>query len=326
MSEQLSAFPAAHSAILAQRHKRIAILMCTFNGETHLSEQLESIKLQSFRHIDIWVSDDGSRDSTITILNQFKQSWSKGRFEILTGPKLGFATNFLSLVCNYDIQADFFAYSDQDDIWELDKLSRAIHNIGQYDENEMPALYCSRTHLIADCGKSMQLNSPRFRRKPDFRNALVQSLAGGNTMVFNQAARQVILKAGIQEVISHDWWTYMLISGAGGKVYYDFTTSVRYRQHSDNQIGANIGWIARVKRIGLLLNGSFSTWNNLHIISLNKVRDLLNTENQKKLDGFANARHAPLLKRLTLLKKSGVYRQTTEGNIALWIAAILNKI
>lgn len=319
MSEQMPAAP------LAQRHKSIAILMCTFNGAAHLSEQLESIQKQCFKHIDIWVSDDGSADSTVTILNQFKQRWTKGRFEILKGPQRGFASNFLSLVCNKDIQADFFAYSDQDDIWELDKLSRAMHEIEKRD-HQKPTLFCSRTNLIAECGKSLRQKSPRFQRQPNFKNALVQSLAGGNTMVFNQAARQIILQAGMQKIISHDWWTYMLISGANGEIFYDATPLVRYRQHSDNQIGANIGTIARIKRLGMLLQGSFSDWNNLHIQSLNHVRHLLMPECQKTLDRFTYARQSSLLKRLILLKKSGVYRQTTEGNIALWIAAILNKI
>ena len=270
------------------------------------------------------MSDDGSSDNTVAILNDFKQSWSKGRFEILAGPQRGFAVNFLSLVCNEAIQADFYAYSDQDDVWELDKLSRAIHKIGI--NQQTPALYCSRTRLIAECGKSLRQKSPRFQKQPSFQNALVQSLAGGNTMVFNQPARQVLLQAGMQKIVSHDWWTYMLVTGAGGKIFYDPVPSVSYRQHSENQIGANIGTIARIKRLGMLLKGSFSDWNTLHIHSLSIVRHLLMPESQKTLDKFASARQSSLLKRLTLLKNSGVYRQTTEGNIALWIAAILNKI
>lgn len=311
-------------AVAAQRHKRIAILMCTFNGEAHLEEQLESIRQQSFQHIDIWVSDDGSNDNTISILEDFKQRWPKGRFEVLSGPQQGFATNFLSLVCNSEIMADFYAYSDQDDIWELDKLSRAMHQIEQHSQT--PALYCSRTSLIAECGKPLKRKSPRFHRLPSFQNALVQSLAGGNTMVFNQAARQIVMQAGMQKIISHDWWTYMLISGVGGNVFYDPAPLVRYRQHSDNQIGANIGPLARVKRLKMLLKGSFSNWNNVHILSLYKVRNLLITDNQKTLDEFANARQAKLIKRLISLRSSGVYRQTTLDSIVLWMATVLNKI
>lgn len=298
--------------------------MCTFNGEAHLKEQLNSIHRQSFKHIDIWISDDGSTDNTLTILNDFRQSWLKGSFEILQGPQQGFAVNFLSLVCNGEIQADLYAYSDQDDVWEPDKLSRAMHQIEQH--HKIPALYCSRTSLIAECGKSMNQKSPKFQRLPSFANALVQSLAGGNTMVFNKAARAVILKAGMQKIISHDWWTYMLISGAGGKVFYDAEPSTRYRQHSDNQIGANTGYIAKITRLSMLLKGNFSDWNYTHITSLNNVRDVLSIESQNILDNFVIARNVSLIKRLIYLWKSGVYRQTYEGNIALWIATILKKI
>lgn len=328
MSEQYSASLKAadiqNVSSVDKGQQRIAILMCTYNGEAHLVEQLDSIRQQSCKHVDIWVSDDGSTDNTLASLNAYRDKWALGRFEILHGPQCGFAANFLSLVCNSDIQADFYAYSDQDDIWDIDKLSRAIHEITQY--SQIPALYCSRTRLITECGKPMGTKSPRFHRKPSFANALVQSIAGSNTMVFNDLARKIILKAGMQKIISHDWWTYMLITGASGYVYYNATPTVRYRQHSYNHVGTNVGLLAKLKRLKMLLKGEYSNWNKTHCDSLSHVRDLLSPEHCITLDYFSNARNAGLLKRLKWLKKSGVHRQTLEGDIALWIAAFLNKI
>lgn len=328
MSEQSSASTktagSQNLSAAAGSQQRIAILMCTYNGDAHLVEQLDSIRQQSFKCIDIWVSDDGSSDNTLATLEAYRANWPLGRFEILHGPQCGFAANFLSLACNSDIQADFYAYSDQDDIWEIDKLSRAIHEITPYSQT--PALYCSRTRLIAECGKPMHIKSPRFHRKPSFANALVQSIAGSNTMVFNDLARQVVLKAGLQKVISHDWWTYMLVSGTSGYVYYDATPSIRYRQHSDNHVGTNVGFLAKLKRLIMLLKGDYSNWNKTHCDSLSHVSGLLSPEHYITLDYFIKARNSGLLKRLMWLKKSGVYRQTLEGNIALWIAAFLNKI
>jgi glycosyltransferase involved in cell wall biosynthesis len=298
--------------------------MAVFNGADHIAEQIDSIEAQGHPNIDVWVSDDGSSDQTLDILQSYQESWSKGHFDIKKGPQQGFAANFLSLACDPTIQADFFAYSDQDDIWLRDKLTRALRFLEEHTDK--PALYCSRTSLVDESGKPFERMSPLFKWPPSFANALVQSLAGGNTMVMNDKARALLVRVGPQDIVSHDWWTYMLVSGAGGEVLYDPEPTVLYRQHSNNEIGANTGYFARLKRLSMLMKGSFSEWNERHINSLGKVRDLLHPASQKTLDAFKIARETNVLRRLNLLRKSGVYRQTSQGNMALWIAAILGKI
>lgn len=305
---------------------KVAVLLCTFNGEQHLEEQLESIaQQQGLAHIDIWVSDDGSTDGTLDLLERFRQRWDKGRFVIKQGPKKGFAANFLSLACDTQIEADYYAYSDQDDVWEIDKLSRAVRALSQH-RSELAALYCSRTTLISESGELLGKNSPIFSKPPSFRNALVQSLAGGNTMVFNQQAKSLLFQAGKVDIVSHDWWTYLLVTGAGGSVMYDTRPSIRYRQHDDNEMGANITWKARVNRLSLLLVGRFRYWNNINISALERNCHLLTEENQKVLDTFHKQREASLLDRLRLAKKAGLYRQTLFGNIALIVATLLKKL
>ncbi|WP_417508916.1 glycosyltransferase family 2 protein [Methylophaga sp.] len=304
---------------------KVAVLMCSYNGEQYLIEQLDSIKKQSIQHIDIWVSDDGSSDSTCEILRSYQKEWNKGLFEIKTGPQKGFAANFMSLICDLDIIADYYAFSDQDDIWEVEKLSRALNNLGKNDNNK-PALYCSRTKLIAQCGKDLKHTSPLFSKKPSFANAIVQSLAGGNTMVINNKARELVCKAGAQNIISHDWWLYMLVSGADGDIFYDSIPSVKYRQHDNNEIGTNLTWNARLNRIKMVLNGRFCDWNDTNTIALHKNRHLLTECNQRTLDTFMNARRSSGIKQMYLIIKSDVYRQTIIGNIALYTAALFNRL
>ncbi len=304
---------------------KVAVLMCSYNGEQYLIEQLDSIKKQSIHHIDIWVSDDGSSDSTCEILRSYQKEWNKGLFEIKTGPRKGFAANFMSLICDLDIVADYYAFSDQDDIWEVEKLSRALNNLGK-NGNHKPALYCSRTRLIAQCGKDLKHASPLFSKKPSFANAIVQSLAGGNTMVINNKARELVCKAGAQNIISHDWWLYMLVSGADGDIFYDSMPSVKYRQHDNNEIGTNLTWNARLNRIKMVLNGRFCDWNDTNTMALHKNRHLLTECNQRTLDAFMNARRSSGIKRMYLIMKSDVYRQTMIGNIALYTAALFNRL
>ncbi len=158
------------------------------------------------------------------------------RLRIFQGLKNGFCQNFLSLICDSSIKADL---SDQDDIWHEDKLSRAVKVLSDISY-ETPALYCSRTKLVNERNIEIGL-SPLFRCTPEFRNALVQNIGSGNTMVFNHAARRLMLEvgSGINPVV-HDWFLYMVISGCGGVVIYDLGPSLRYRQHAANLIGEKV--------------------------------------------------------------------------------------
>ncbi len=169
---------------------KVAVLMGTFNGERFLAEQLDSLAAQTHPDWELWASDDGSKDNTLAILEAYRAKWGGERLTVLRGPARGLATNFLSLACKSGIQADYYAYSDQDDIWEPDKLSRAVSWLERMPPSE-PALYCSRTMLVDAAGKEMGL-SELHARPPCFANALVQNIAGGNTMVFNNAARNLL--------------------------------------------------------------------------------------------------------------------------------------
>lgn len=304
---------------------KIAILLCTYHGQRYLSEQLDSFAAQIYPSWEVWASDDGSQDDTQAILKAYQQKWRSGRLSIHLGPEEGFACNFLSLVCNASIQADCYAYSDQDDIWETDKLQRSMEWLLTVPQN-IPALYCSRTRLVDVENEDIGF-SPLFTRPPGFANALVQNIGGGNTMVFNNAARTLLSDAGEHiDVVTHDWWAYMVVSGCGGRVFYDAYPSVRYRQHGGNLVGMNSSWPARLVRIRMLLQGRFRNWNDRNIQALQQLRAKLTPENRGILDRFAAARNRRVLPRLLGLIRCGIYRQTALGNLGLVLAAILKKV
>jgi hypothetical protein len=247
------------------------------------------------------------------------------RVHIVTGPKKGFAANFLNLVCNPNLKADAYAYSDQDDIWMADKLDRAAHFLDSIPGN-IPALYCSRT-LYVDQDNRPLGSSQAYLRPASFANALVQNIASGNTMVFNDAARIILKEVGPQvDVDLHDWLTYLLVAGAGGQVLFDQQPSVRYRQHTKNIIGMNTGVRAKIGRIQMLFRGRFADWNERHVAVLKRMLHVLTPQNKLAFEQFANARQSPFFRRLVGLKKSGVYRQTLSNNIAFFLAAVLGKV
>ncbi|HHY49288.1 MAG TPA: glycosyltransferase family 2 protein [Alphaproteobacteria bacterium] len=302
---------------------RLAILLATRNGARYIDEQLRSLAELDWPAIDVHVSDDGSTDATLDHLASWRERWTRGAFAVSQGPRAGFSENFRSLLCDDAIEADYVAFCDQDDVWLPDKMRVAAGTIGHL---RGPALFCSTTTLIDQDGRVVG-HSPMFRRPPGFRNALVQSLAGGNTMVLNRAALR-LLREGARRTgfVSHDWFAYQLVTGAGGTVCYSLRPLVRYRQHGGNVVGSNTGWGARLERLRLVWRGRFADWNDQNVRALDRCRDLLTPSAQAALDGFKAARAGAPHRRLYGIYTTRLYRQTISGQFSLYVAAALAKL
>jgi glycosyltransferase involved in cell wall biosynthesis len=155
----------------------------------------------------LFASDDGSTDKTKYILERFGQNRLQ-RVVVRNGPEKGICANFLSLAINPTIEADYYAFIDQDVVWRPDKLRRALNWL-TFVPDGTPGLYCGRTELMSADGQPYGL-SPLFTRPSAFENALLQSLGGGNTMVLNAAAKKLLERVGRLDVVLHDWWLYQL--------------------------------------------------------------------------------------------------------------------
>jgi glycosyltransferase involved in cell wall biosynthesis len=298
----------------------VAILLGAYNGARFLPSQLRSLEIQTHTGWRLVASDDGSTDETTTILSQFRDQHGASRIDIRKGPRDGFVANFLSLACDRSIVADYYAFCDQDDVWQPDKLSRALNWFEQLPRDS-PALWCGRTRLIDEEDRSVGY-SPLFKRKLSFRNALVQSIAGGNTMVFNAAARELLAFCGDRmRVPSHDWWLYLLTTSAGGAVRYDPIPAVQYRVHPENVVGSNLGWWNRSHRLHMLIRGRFKLWTDLNIAALENFRPRMTPGNRQLFDLFCRARKQNFIERQIGFLRSGVYRQTVLDNLGL-IAAV----
>jgi glycosyltransferase involved in cell wall biosynthesis len=287
------------------------------NGAPFLQSQLESFRTQSHPNWELLVSDDGSTDGTLEIVHEFAASVGQ-QVTLCPGPRAGFWQNFVFLVRSSSEAGDYFAYSDQDDVWNPEKLARAIDWLATIPP-ERPALYFTRTELTAEDGSPCGF-SPLFVRPTGFQNALVQNIGGGNTMIFNRAARALLCATPADmEIVSHDWWTYQIVSGGGGATRYDPWPSVKYRQHGRNLVGSNAGVRARMTRLREFSNGRFREWNNINIAALRRCRHLLTAENARVLDLFAQAREAPWTSRVGLLQESGVYRQSALDDVGMFV-------
>ena len=126
--------------------RHVAILLATKNGSGFLNEQLRSYDHQTHRDWSLHVSDDGSSDETCTIVRKFAREGTR-TVSVRDGPKQGYWQNFMSLAQDRNLKADYFAFSDQDDVWYADKLERAMNYLRNAPQNT-PAMYCARTELV----------------------------------------------------------------------------------------------------------------------------------------------------------------------------------
>jgi glycosyltransferase involved in cell wall biosynthesis len=307
------------------KYPRVAILMCTYNGEKYLEEQLDSIKNQDYPYWTLYVSDDGSKDETLAILNTYRRRWGKHKLHILKGPQINFQANFLNLINQKKILKDFYFLSDQDDIWMPHKISHTLKKISKINLKK-PFLYCARTTYISHDNKKRLGMSELFIKPPTFKNALVQSIAGGNTMCFNNALKNISQKFSYREIVSHDWWLYILCELSGGKTLYDKESTILYRQHPGSLIGNNTTFLAKLKRLVMLFRGTYRQYNSLHLEGLTHMNIPTSASNNRLIRQFNLRRDANLISRLKMIRELGIYRQSWDTHLGLYLGALFHKL
>ena len=212
--------------------------MSTYAGERFITEQLRSILAQLPANGLLMVRDDGSPDSTVRAV----QACADERIQLTEGKNLGFGASFLSLLVQAPADADLVLFADQDDVWLPGKLDRAWQCLAPMGST--PALYGGAKQLVDEGLRPLGV-SPAWPRPPSFTNALVENVVTGCTAAINRAALNLLKRAGVAEgVYFHDWWLYLVIS-AHGRVVFDDTPMLLYRQHGANQIGQGAGFVAR---------------------------------------------------------------------------------
>ena len=317
---------ASSLSVKSKIENQVAIILAYYDGHLFIKDQLHSIFDQSHKALNVFLYDDQS-NTPFSLDNLQLDSKQLSKLSLVTrSQNIGLTKNFLNPLANINEKFDYFAFSDQDDIWHKDKLEKAIAKISKV-QSDIPALYCARTEIVDATAENTLSNSPLFSRPPSFANALVQSIGGGNTMVFNRAAKNLIIKASLNfDVIYHDWWCYQIIAGVGGYIFCDPEPCLKYRQHDSNLVGSNNGWRARLIRIRKLFQGHLRESNDINIKSLSENKHLLTKSNQKVLDDFIKARQSTFFKRLYFFKRSGIYRQTLFDNFGLFLGIMLNKL
>ena len=222
----------------------IDILMSTYNGEQFIGEQLDSIVNQSITNWRLIIRDDGSSDNTRQIISQYQEKEPNKIFLVDDDKvRLGACQSFFKLMTCSDARYVFFC--DQDDVWLQDKMELQIKKMKEAEEScaeDFPILLHSDLKVV-DESLSLISNSLWHYQKINpksmlgLNRALVQNYVTGCSVLVNKPLLDYA-KAGGSNIIMHDWWMLLLATIMGEVVSMDETT-VLYRQHAKNDIGAN---------------------------------------------------------------------------------------
>ncbi|MTH80283.1 glycosyltransferase family 2 protein [Paracoccus aestuariivivens] len=300
----------------------VMILMATHNGGRFLAEQLHSISCQSHTDWHLIISDDSSTDKTKEIIGKFSHRNGQNRVTLLDGPEQGATENFRSLIRRAELQGRYLAFSDQDDVWDEDHLARGLEVL--MGLAKPLAIYGCRMR-ICDADLNQIGMSPWPTRPLGFKNALVQNVLSGNTMIMTPQAAQVLQSAEreVGPVPIHDWWAYQMITGAGGVAHLDKLPHIHYRQHGANVIGANRGIRTLPDRLGRHLRGGHRAWALQNSAALMATKSHLTAENITVLQLFTEALSAPLTGKIIGLRRSGIYYQSPQARAGFWLSVAL---
>lgn len=211
-------------------NNKIQIFLSTYNGRKYLVEQVESLRKLKNVSVSLLVRDDGSTDGTIDILEYYAKV---GVLQFYSGQNIGYAKSFFDLI-KQDVKADYYAFCDQDDIWNPEKLCVAVTQIQHIadNSNKIPILYASALQRV-----DSDLN---YLKKQNFEHLqltlgaeFTRHRLAGCSFVFNNMLRN-LLKYEDNIPCSHDKLATILCLACGGKVIFDHDSYILFRRHGNN--------------------------------------------------------------------------------------------
>lgn len=221
---------------------KVAVLMSTYNGEKYIREQIDSILAQKDVDVTLFIRDDGSTDETINIVKEYIHGSIKengiSRIHIKRGKNAGPGSSFMRLLYSVPDTFDYYAFSDQDDIWLEDKLYVAVNTLKK--TNKM--LYTCNLMCVDKDGNEIGLRNQQPADHSCYA-IMLSNKTNGCTMVFtNELFKLVSEKCRRpKEVLftarCHDTWLGA-VSAVMNEIVYDFDYHMYYRQHENNVIGA----------------------------------------------------------------------------------------
>ncbi|HFI0828073.1 TPA: glycosyltransferase family 2 protein, partial [Streptococcus suis] len=285
---------------------KVNILMSTYNGQQFLAEQIRSIQDQSYTDWTLFIRDDGSSDNTKEILKDFERQDS--RIHLIDSDKsdnLGVIKSFHKLV-NHD-RADYYFFSDQDDVWLPNKLELSLKEAQNYLADLPLMVYMDLKVVNQDLEimTESMVKSQSHHANTELVQELTENTVTGGVAMINHALAEMWQET--DDILMHDWYLALLASAFGNLVFIDQPGEL-YRQHSDNVLGART------------LSKRFKKWIRPHILfavywdliknSQKQARHLLqmplSQSNRELIEAFVTIMDKPMLERFRILRKYGL--------------------
>lgn len=285
---------------------KVNILMSTYNGQQFLAEQIRSIQEQTFSDWTLLIRDDGSSDQTKVLLQDFASQDSRIRLiDVEEQRNLGVIKSFHRLL-RYE-KADYYFFSDQDDVWLPDKLEVSLQEARLYPTDQPLMVYMDLTVVNQDLevmSESM-IRSQSHHANTQLVQELTENTVTGGVAMINHALAE--LWSGTEDILMHDWYLALLASALGTLVFIDKPGEL-YRQHADNVLGART------------LSKRFKKWIRPHILFKVYWELIKNSQKQASflldkplspadrelVQAFVTIMDKPMLERYQTLKKYGL--------------------
>ena len=234
----------------------IEVVLPTYNGVAYLQEQVASIHQQTLRPQRLLVRDDGSTDGTQELLLLLKNEYGAWLHLLPADENLGCSANVNRLL--EATQAPYVALADQDDVWlpqKLDASLALLRNVERNHEGERAVLVHSDLALVDADGASLGCTYMQRQRLCPLRTApeqlVLTNVVTGCTVLLNRALLNQALPIPA-EALMHDWWL-ALVASRFGQIAFLPGSTVRYRQHGANVVGAQgLGlkyWMHRARKL-----------------------------------------------------------------------------
>ena len=260
---------------------KIEILMATYNGETYIREQIDSIINQTYKNWILLVRDDNSKDNTVSIIEEYEQKDSRIRLLRDKKGNLGFVRNFEELMANS--LEDFIMFSDQDDYWIENRIEKYIEIITNLSSEDMekPLLIHSNSFI---CDKELNIKKEKFisncAEDKEFDIVFFNYIVQGSTALVNRKLVNLALPFS-SKVTLHDRYLHLLAEFLGKRIFLN-QSLMKYRQHDNNKIGANYSIVKKI-----LKKKYFNNEDRELILEIrNKYIENINKEKIMKIDDY----------------------------------------
>ena len=231
--------------MVTKKHPKACIIMATYNGEKYLREQLDSIIAQTYKDWVLYISDDGSKDNTVKILKEYQKKLGKDKLIITKNSrsKHGAKENFCFAIDTAP-EADFYFFSDQDDVWEKDKVKLQLEEIEKLSGPSL--VYCDGKivdeNLKPITEKTISEQFSKIPKKKPLNRSVFANRIAGCTMCINRELLEAAKNLNPEKIIMHDFYIVLYALSFGNLVFLDKVLNL-YRQHGNNAMGAGVDYV-----------------------------------------------------------------------------------